>query len=102
MLFIIILSVLIISAIIAKKAKKRHSTVVENIAEEIPLGYETGSYNPEPAINIPVEKAAEKIATNIVKPKVKMSANKQKNKKQQPTKKLKEGQISQNKKQNKK
>ena len=97
MLLIILFAVLVIGAIITVKTNKKQSTIVENKVEETPLGYETGSYNPEPVIEIPVEKAAERIATNIVKPQVKKQNNKPKNKKQQPAKKAKEGQISQNK-----
>jgi hypothetical protein len=102
MLLIILFAVLVIGIVIAKKTAKKQLHTIENQVEETPLGYETGSYNPEPAINVPVEAAAEKIAVNIVKPQAKKQNNKPKNKKQQPTKKIKEGQNPQNKKQNKK
>jgi hypothetical protein len=67
MLLIILFTVLVIGIIIARKANKKQSTIIENKVEETPLGYETGSYNPEPVINVPVEKAAEVIADNVVK-----------------------------------
>jgi hypothetical protein len=79
MLLIILFTVLVIGIIIARKANKKQSTIIENKVEETPLGYETGSYSPEPVINVPVEKAAEAIAANVVKTQPKQQPKKQHN-----------------------
>ena len=84
MLLIILFAVLVIGAIITVKTNKKQSTIVENKVEETPLGYETGSYSPEPVINVPVEKAAEAIAANVVKTQPKKQHNNHNNNNHKP------------------